>query len=1039
MPPPPRPKKPPSPHCMKLLISYGGSFGDPRPRAAAGNGIGKLRYAGGETRIISVDRRGLNLPKLLARISEVLPGALLPLHAGSPSLCLCQHLLWAPDRGEDDGWGGRDPPLVPIAGDEDVTRMLEEHDRLASQGRPARLRVFLCDREPSSGAGSPELDTLAVRSGDSRARRGISARGSALVEKGTAKSRAYEVRDSGEHVARNSEARMGYAPGTRCFGHPSNPNVLQITKSGIPGCRNLQKPIVKRHFVYGTKLDQHVGDAPLKNSEASSGSEAKNRENVVPWFVSYCLGETSPLVSVHNQTNRGVSALKSVHGNSSCSPPSRVRISHMAGDDARHYRGSYDGQAHVSGVHDLEIKQTHVTNVLYGKFCSGKGSPGLRPRSSIAKPAQARLPMHQGNLFDAGNDKGEIKERHLQPGAERKVASQLLVPGVLPCIEFDRNLADDQADNNSPYLPPELSEHPAPYLLHETANRDASGFLNIEQCLSQAQTSCNSNHLSHPLGYPVMCVTGPHHLMSSTNELNCSERESHFTQVESGSNVEASSSKLSFTSNVKIEETESPNMESFYSQLTSATQLYPILGAAKVVDSDNNSDVNLPLEASVHNLSVSSSTKACPQTHRSLGNGVLDPARSGDSGSLLASNIGPCLSQVVVMEHDNPGLQSVTGKLVGEIDYKPSYRMSCISVEDATETQLLQKIPKPSSLLMTQASPTIGNELRHCDKDQTVSSASNVDVKANTEETILIISSETCTKLPSVYSQLATQGLQIIKDADLEEIRELGSGTYGTVFYGKWKGSNVAIKRLKPNCFSGGGSTQDRLIADFWKEAHLLGQLHHPNVVAFYGITDGQGTSLATVTEYMVNGSLRQVLRRKDRTIDRRKRLIIAMDAAFGMEYLHEKNIVHFDLKSHNFLVNTRDPQRPVCKIGDLGLSKVKRRTLVSGGVRGTIPWMAPELLASQSSMVTEKVDVYSFGIVMWELLTGEEPYGDMPSEKVIAGIIKGNLRPETPSWCDPAWRSLMERCWASDPCSRPAFSEIAKELRTIAAAMNIL
>jgi serine/threonine protein kinase len=219
----------------------------------------------------------------------------------------------------------------------------------------------------------------------------------------------------------------------------------------------------------------------------------------------------------------------------------------------------------------------------------------------------------------------------------------------------------------------------------------------------------------------------------------------------------------------------------------------------------------------------------------------------------------------------------------------------------------------------------------------------------------------------------------------LEEIRELGHGTYGSVYHGKWKGSDVAIKRIKASCFAGKPSERERLIEDFWKEALLLSSLHHPNVVSFYGIVrDGPDGSLATVAEFMVNGSLKQFLQKKDRTIDRRKRLIIAMDTAFGMEYLHGKNIVHFDLKCENLLVNMRDPQRPICKIGDLGLSKVKQKTLVSGGVRGTLPWMAPELLSGKSNMVSEKIDVYSFGIVMWELLTGEEPYADMHCASII-------------------------------------------------------
>ncbi|XVE98476.1 hypothetical protein REPUB_Repub03eG0109700 [Reevesia pubescens] len=277
--------------------------------------------------------------------------------------------------------------------------------------------------------------------------------------------------------------------------------------------------------------------------------------------------------------------------------------------------------------------------------------------------------------------------------------------------------------------------------------------------------------------------------------------------------------------------------------------------------------------------------------------------------------------------------------------------------------------------------------------------------------------------------------LQIIKNGDLEELRELGSGTFGTVYHGKWRGTDVAIKRISDRCFAGKPSEQERMIDDFWNEAVKLADLHHPNVVAFYGVVlDGPGGSVATVTEYMVNGSLRNALQKNERNLDKRKRLLIAMDVAFGMEYLHGKKIVHFDLKSDNLLVNLRDPHRPICKVGDLGLSKVKCQTLISGGVRGTLPWMAPELLNGSSSLVSEKVDVFSFGIVMWELLTGEEPYADLHYGAIIGGIVSNTLRPPMPESCDLEWRSLMERCWSSEPSERPNFTEIANVLRSMAA-----
>ncbi|KAE8714560.1 Detected protein of unknown function [Hibiscus syriacus] len=272
-------------------------------------------------------------------------------------------------------------------------------------------------------------------------------------------------------------------------------------------------------------------------------------------------------------------------------------------------------------------------------------------------------------------------------------------------------------------------------------------------------------------------------------------------------------------------------------------------------------------------------------------------------------------------------------------------------------------------------------------------------------------------------------GLQIIKNADIEELQELGSGTFGTVYYAKWRGTDVAVKRIKESCFSGRPSERERLTNEFWREAQILSKLHHPNVVSFYGVvTDGPEGTMATVTEYMVNGSL---------ALDRRRKVILALDAAFGMEYLHSKNIVHFDLKCDNLLINLKDPQRPICKVADFGLSRIKRNTLVSGGVRGTLPWMAPELLNGSSTRVSEKVDVFSFGIAIWEILTGEEPYASMHCGEIIGGIVNNTLRPPIPERCDPEWRKLMEECWLFEPASRPSFTEIINRLHAMSAALQ--
>ncbi|KAF6137107.1 hypothetical protein GIB67_030871 [Kingdonia uniflora] len=109
---------------------------------------------------------------------------------------------------------------------------------------------------------------------------------------------------------------------------------------------------------------------------------------------------------------------------------------------------------------------------------------------------------------------------------------------------------------------------------------------------------------------------------------------------------------------------------------------------------------------------------------------------------------------------------------------------------------------------------------------------------------------------------------QIIMNEDLEELKELGSGIFGSVYHGKCRGTDVTIKRIKKSCFTGRSSDQERLTVEFWWEADILSKLHHPNVIAFYGVVqDGPGAILATVTEFMVNGSLRHVILRRDRVL----------------------------------------------------------------------------------------------------------------------------------------------------------------------------
>jgi len=137
---------------------------------------------------------------------------------------------------------------------------------------------------------------------------------------------------------------------------------------------------------------------------------------------------------------------------------------------------------------------------------------------------------------------------------------------------------------------------------------------------------------------------------------------------------------------------------------------------------------------------------------------------------------------------------------------------------------------------------------------------------------------------------------------------------------------------------------------------------------------------------------------------------------------------VHFDLKPDNLLLDG-----DTVKVADFGLSKHKQLDFVSDvkDLRGTLPYMAPELV-SDPERVSEKADVWSLGMVLWELLTLEVPFAQLSPQQIIHGLMVGNLQPPVPNWCEDEWRGLMEACWVVNPAMRPSLVYISDQLERI-------
>ncbi|KAJ3426525.1 serine/threonine-protein kinase tnni3k-related [Anaeramoeba flamelloides] len=274
----------------------------------------------------------------------------------------------------------------------------------------------------------------------------------------------------------------------------------------------------------------------------------------------------------------------------------------------------------------------------------------------------------------------------------------------------------------------------------------------------------------------------------------------------------------------------------------------------------------------------------------------------------------------------------------------------------------------------------------------------------------------TKTTLPSDFT------CQRIPYEDLVAGKDLGKGGFKRVFKGYWLGAPVAISELLAYKNFKESEKQEFLI-----ELSNLTDFHHPNIVRFFGATHNQG-NLQIVCEYCKNGDLFYYSRKNELTMLRRVQL--ALEVARGLHYLHNKDMAHLDLKSKNVLIDSSG----VAKLIDFGLTKTLTTTRVTlhttiGG--STLPYKAPELHTLRPlRSALKKSDIYAFGVLLWELETGNTPM--YLNSSYMSGVT------DVGEWKTPkvsgneTLLEVMKACWEVDHEKRPSIDVVLKKLNRV-------
>jgi len=269
-------------------------------------------------------------------------------------------------------------------------------------------------------------------------------------------------------------------------------------------------------------------------------------------------------------------------------------------------------------------------------------------------------------------------------------------------------------------------------------------------------------------------------------------------------------------------------------------------------------------------------------------------------------------------------------------------------------------------------------------------------------------------------------GRWVIPPQELKLGRRIGSGSFGVVYTADWNGTEVALKQMHNKSLSASN------VQEFSGEIRMMQGMRHPNIVLFLGAVI-QAPRLSIVCELMPLGSLHALLHGKTQNgvelaTNGRLRRQMAQDCARGMSYLHSRSppVVHHDLKPANLLVDSHW----TLKVSDFGMSRLKHNTYLSSKSPGGTPeWMAPEVLRNDPT--DERSDVYSFAVILWELITLKYPWEELSSPvQIVVQVAFLHRRPKLPTWLPAEAVALLQQCWHKDPDERPAFSAILGALK---------